>query len=73
MVPQGASVLFGPVQTIALASRLKDPLTFTPKPNLQSGITKMRILWENMQDIIMPAFQAPNDCHFKTTEKKKKN
>lgn len=33
MEPLGASVLFSPVQIVALASGLKDPLIFTPKPH----------------------------------------
>lgn len=43
MVPQGASVLFRPVQAVALSSGLKDPLTFNPKPNcnLQNVLTRM--------------------------------
>lgn len=43
MVPQGASVLFRPVQAVALGSGLKDPLTFNPKPNcnLQNVLTRM--------------------------------
>lgn len=38
---RGASVLFSPVQTVALTSRLKD--SFTPKPNcnLQNVLTRM--------------------------------
>lgn len=45
---QGASVLFSPVKTVALANRLKYLITFTPKPNcnLQNVLTKMCFLLE---------------------------
>lgn len=56
-MPQGASVLFSPVLTVALASGLKDPLTVAPKPNciLQNALISTCLSQENMGDV---TFQA---------------
>ena len=56
MVPQGASVLFRPVQAVALSSGLKDPLTFNPKPNcnLQNVLTRMCSLLKQIPFFFFP-------------------